>query len=213
MKGVFITLEGIEGSGKTTQVELLKRRLETLNYKVLATREPGGSRIAEIIRGILLDNNNREISPMTELLLYEAARAQHVDEVIRPALESGMIVISDRFVDSTTAYQGAGRSIDTETVHVLHRIATRDVWPDITIVLDVPVNEGLTRIGKCGKPDRIEQEPEAFHEKVRKSFIELSQKEPNRVKIIDGCRPPSVIAEEIFDLIGHLLRSDNLSSN
>lgn len=211
MKGVFITLEGIEGSGKTTQVQFLKSRLENLKYRVLATREPGGSRIAEIIRGILLDNNNREISPMTELLLYEAARAQHVDEVIRPALESGAVVISDRFVDSTTAYQGAGRSIDIETVQVLHRIATRDVWPDMTIVLDVPVKEGLGRIGKCGKPDRIEQEPESFHAKVRESFLELSQKEPNRVKIVDGCRSPLVIAEDIFDLIKPLLSPANLS--
>lgn len=198
MRGVFITLEGVEGAGKTTQAQLLKARLDGLGYPVVVTREPGGARIAEAIRALLLDSNNTDISPMTELLLYEAARAQHVDEVIRPALESGAVVISDRFADSTTAYQGAGRAIPSDVVHRLHRIATRGVWPDLTILLDVPIAEGLARAGRSGLRDRMEREPDVFHERVRQEFLRLAAEEPERVKVVDGSRAPDVVSEDVF---------------
>ncbi len=205
MKGLFITFEGIEGSGKSTQAKLLKERLERQSIPVLLTREPGGSRIAETIRQILLSEDNQDILPVTELLLYEAARAQHVDEIIRPALEKGVVVISDRFADSTTAYQGAGRSIDLETIELLHKIATRGIWPDVTVILDLPVNEGLERIKALGRLDRLEQEPESFHERVRQYFLSLANRERERARIVDGRRDPDVIAEEVWTVVKKFL--------
>ena len=150
MKGAFITLEGVEGCGKTTQMSMLRDRLEADGHRVLLTREPGGTPIAEAVRDILLDPANTALSPVAELLLYEAARAQHVAERIKPALDNGIIVICDRFADSTTAYQGAGRVLPLDTVLALHRVATGTVWPDLTIVLDIPAEAGLKRAAAAG---------------------------------------------------------------
>ena len=184
MPGIFITLEGIEGSGKSTQAKLLKDFLVGIGFTVVVTREPGGSPIGEKVRDILLDRSNREMEPMTELLLYEASRFQHVAEVIRPALEQGKVVICDRFFDASTAYQGYGRGIEIDTVNKLNLIATKGLKADLTIVLDLPVREGLRRIG--GQPDRIEGEEAEFHERVRQGYLKIAESEPERVKVVDA---------------------------
>ena len=202
MKGAFITLEGVEGCGKTTQVRLLRERLESQGRRVVCTREPGGTPIAEAIRGVLLDPRNTAMSPTAELLLYEAARAQHVDEFIQPNLQSGAIVLCDRFADSTTAYQGAGRSIEQETVLLLHRVATRGTWPDLTLVIDLPAEQGLARCARSQAKDRMEQEPLVFHEAVRSAFLQLAEREPERVKVVDG----RGTVEEVASKIGALVR-------
>jgi dTMP kinase len=205
MSGLFITFEGVEGSGKSTQLVRQAGRLRGLGYQVVATREPGGTPVSEAVRALLLDPENSDLSPMAELLLYEAARAQHVDERIRPALEAGAIVLSDRFADSTTAYQGAGRAIDPEHVARLHAMATRGVWPDLTLLFDLPVTEGLRRAGHTGKPDRIEREPVAFHERVRAGFLALARFEPDRIQIVDAAPPPDAVAAVADVMIDRLL--------
>jgi dTMP kinase len=183
-RGIFITLEGIEGSGKTTQVERLRELLLENGHEVLVTREPGGSPIGEKIRDILLDTSHKEMAPLTELLLYEASRCQHVYEVIRPALEAGKVVICDRFYDASTAYQGHARGIGIEKVKNLNLVATDGQKADLTIVLDLPVTDGLRRLGQ--NLDRIEGETVGFHERVRQGYLELAGSEPARVKVIDA---------------------------
>ncbi len=205
MRGLFITFEGVEGCGKTTQIERLRQHLEAQGHTVLMTREPGGTPIAEAIRELLLDPAHDALSPAAELLLYEAARAQHVDERIRPALESGTTVLCDRFADSTTAYQGAGRGLPREELEHLHRIATGDVWPDLTIVIDLPVEAGLARARARGRADRMEQQDVAFHERVRQGFLELAARNPERVRIIDGTQSIDEIAAAIRALLAGLL--------
>ena len=202
MKGLFITLEGIEGCGKSTQLRMLSEHLAARGFDVVTTREPGGTPTAEAVRAILLDPAHTALSSMAEALLYAAARAQHVDELIRPALEAGKIVLSDRFADSTTAYQGAGRDIPAETIRALHDLATRGTWPDLTIVLDLPAVEGLKRAASGGAPDRIEQEPLAFHERVREEFLRIARAEPDRVRVVDGSRSVEAVNQEIRDIVG-----------
>lgn len=198
---MFITFEGIEGCGKSTQVALLKARLESLGRRVVVTREPGGTRVSEAIRRILLDRSNAVLTPVTELLLYAAARAQHVDELIRPALASGAVVLSDRFADSTTAYQGAGRNLDRSVIEQLHRTATREVWPDLTLLLDLPVDLGLRRARQLGELDRIEAEPLSFHEAVREEFLRIAEQDPGRVKRIDATQNPEAVAEAVWAVV------------
>jgi dTMP kinase len=182
--GLFITLEGIEGCGKSTQVGLLRVHLAETGFEVVVTREPGGTFIGEKIRHILLDTTNAGMEPMTELLLYEASRSQHVEEKIRPAIEAGKCVISDRFYDASTAYQGFARGIGAPKVMDLNLVATGGKKPDLTIVLDLPVATGLRRLGQ--DLDRIEGETVEFHERVRKAYIEIAKIEPERVKIVDA---------------------------
>lgn len=191
MTGLFITFEGIEGCGKSTQIDLLKAFLEKKGSKAVLTREPGGTQIGEKIRGLLLDVGSKEMSPTTELLLYAAARAQHVAQVIRPAIQSGKIVLCDRYFDSTAAYQGAARTIDKAILKNLHHIATDNLVPDITFLLDCPVKTGFERIqNQRGKNqfDRLERESENFHEKVRDGYLKLAKKEPKRFCIIDAAQ-------------------------
>lgn len=197
MRGLFITFEGVEGCGKSTQIERLRLHLEACGQRVLMTREPGGTPIAEAIRDLLLDPSHHAMSPSAELLLYEAARAQHVDERIRPALESGVTVLCDRFADSTTAYQGAGRGLPLNALEYLHLIATGGVWPDLTFVIDLPVEIGLERARARGRADRMEQEALAFHERVRQGFLELARREPARIRVIDGTQSIDEIAAAI----------------
>ena len=197
MKGLFVTMEGVEGSGKSTQIALLKDYLQTKGRSVDVTREPGGTPIGEAVRTVLLDPANDAMDSMAELLLYEAARAQHVAQLIRPALDRGAIVICDRFSDSTTAYQGAGRGLSKEDMDRLHGLATRGLVPDLTILIDLPVAEGLSRAKRYRDGDRIELEPEEFHERVRQAFLRLAKDEPDRVKIVDGLLPMEKVAEEI----------------
>ncbi|MBN2311359.1 MAG: dTMP kinase [Candidatus Hydrogenedentes bacterium] len=207
MKGAFITIEGVEGCGKSTQVIGLKHYLESMDYVVEVTREPGGTSAGEAIRAVLLDSAQKDLSPTAELLLYAAARAQHVDQRIRPALEAGRIVLCDRFADSTTAYQGAGRAIDPADLEELHRLATRGVWPDLTIVIDLPVAQGLARAAQVHEPDRLEREPLAFHERVRQGFLQIAQREPGRVKVVDGSASIPDVAEAIQHLVDGFLDS------
>lgn len=205
--GVFITFEGVEGSGKSTQIERLRQYLGSMGYAVVVTREPGGTPIAEAIREVLLDPANSGMCPAAELLLYEAARAQHVDELIRPALEASKVVLCDRFADSTTAYQGAGRGLTPEILSRLHEIATGGMRPDLTVVIDVPAEVGLARARHAGAVDRIEAESIAFHERVREGFLGLAKAEPERVKVVDGNRTIEEVRAEIVGLVDALLRN------
>jgi dTMP kinase len=201
-RGLFITLEGIEGCGKTTQSKLLARWLKSLGCTVLLTREPGGPYISEKIRTILLDARHHEMHPLTELLLLEASRAQHVAEVIAPALERGLTVICDRFADSSTAYQGYGRRMDRDQVGRLNLIATRGLRPDLTVVVDVPVDVGFSRAAQRKRHfDRMESQEKAFHLRVRNGFRALAAGEPDRVKLLDGRFPPDVIQAAVRQLV------------
>jgi dTMP kinase len=199
-RGMFITFEGVEGCGKSTQIARLQQHLETRGHSVVVTREPGGTPIAEAIRALLLDPLNHAMSPVTELLLYEAARAQHVAERIRPALDNGFVVLCDRFADSTTAYQGAGRGLSPDVVGRLHDIATQGLHPDLTIVLDVPADVGLSRATQTGS-DRMELEALEFHERVRIEFLRLAKEEPARVIVIDGMQDVDAVADAIRALV------------
>lgn len=202
-RGMFITFEGIEGCGKSTQVDLLRKHLTALGHEVLVTREPGGCPIGEKVRDILLDPGNSGMTALTELLLYEASRAQHVADVIRPALEAGVTVISDRFYDASTAYQGHARGLGADTVIELNLVATGGLKPDLTIVLDLPASEGLRRLGR--DLDRIESEAIDFHEKVRNGYIELARKDPDRVKVVDSSGTIEETASEVVKIVEDLL--------
>jgi dTMP kinase len=197
--GLFVTLEGPEGSGKTTHARLLATWLAEAGYDVLTTREPGGTRIGDVVRTLLLDPVYAGIRPETEFLLFSAARAQIVGEVIRPHLGQGGIVVCDRFADSSLAYQGYGRRLDQETVHTITAFATGGLLPDLTFCLDLPVREGFRRKqdGGLGRPDRLEQERLEFHERVRQGYLALAKAEPNRWVIVDATRATSEIQEEI----------------
>jgi dTMP kinase len=202
-QGIFITLEGIEGSGKTTQVGLLKDLLTAHGFEVVVTREPGGSPIGEKIRRILLDTANASMEPLTELFLYEASRAQHVEEVIRPAIAAGKAVICDRFYDASTAYQGHARAIGAATVAGLNLVATGGLKPDLTIVLDLPVADGLKRLGR--NLDRIEGETAAFHEKVRRGYLDMAGAEPERVKVVDGSGSPEATFAKVRAIVENVI--------
>lgn len=188
----FITLEGIEGCGKTTQLQLLARRLENKGHKITVTREPGGCHIADQIRNILLDADNRAIVPLTELLLYAAARAQHVKEVIAPALEEGGIVLCDRFTDATIAYQGYGRKLDLDVINRLNELATAGIRPDLTILLDCKAATGLKRaISRINsttgaREERFELESLHFHNRVRDGYLGLAGQEPDRFVVVNA---------------------------
>jgi dTMP kinase len=201
--GIFITLEGIEGSGKTTQIELLKELLTANGFEVLLTREPGGSPIGEKIRHILLDTANAAMEPLTELFLYEASRTQHVEEVIGPALKAGKAVLCDRFYDASTAYQGYARGIGAASVADLNLVATGGQKPDLTIVLDLPVSDGLRRLGQS--LDRIEGEEATFHEKVRRGYLEIAKTEPARVKVVDASGSPEATFAKVKTIVENLL--------
>jgi len=183
--GVFITFEGGEGSGKSTQIGLLSRRLEACGVPVRRLREPGGTAVGEAVRAILLDPDHAGLDDTAEILLYEAARAQLVAEVIEPALEAGEVVLCDRFCDSTTAYQGYARGISLPRVAVLNRAATGGLSPERTIVLDIAPALGIARATSEGA-DRLEAEDLAFHERVRAGFLAIADVEPDRVRVVDA---------------------------
>ena len=212
MRGTFITFEGIEGCGKTTQIKLLAEQLGALGHEVVLTREPGGTQIGERVRAVLLDSSHAGMAPVAELLLYGAARNQHVREVIRPALERGAIVLCDRYADATTAYQGAARAIDPEIIQSVHRIATEGVWPDLTLLFDMPAESGLSRArarnredGTQGREDRFEQEALDFHERVRAGYLAIARAEPDRVSIIDATRGIEEIRRDILIRVEKIL--------
>lgn len=190
-RGFFITLEGPDGCGKTTQAGLAVRHLRARGLDVVHTREPGGTSFAENLRKILLDPRHAIFST-AELLLYEASRAQHTEEVIRPALKSGKIVFCERYTDATMAYQGYGRGLDLSAIRKLNAIATAGLLPDLTVVLDIPSREGLARLKKDrkrssdGKGDRMEREALSFHDRVRKGYYALASREPFRIKMVSA---------------------------
>ncbi|MCD6176629.1 MAG: dTMP kinase [Candidatus Cloacimonetes bacterium] len=199
-KGLFITFEGIEGCGKSTQARMLKEFLINEGKSVFLTREPGGPKIAEEIREMLLSVNNKEMLPQTEVLLYMASRSQHTGEWIIPELEKGNIVISDRYYDSTFAYQGAARKIDGKLIDTIRRYATFGLVPDLTFLVDLPEEIGLSRILKKDA-DRLEQESMKFHKRVRKGFLELAKKEPERFIILDGKKSINEIHHDVINII------------
>jgi len=205
-KGPFITLEGPDGSGKSTQSILLARYLEKKGYKVVRTREPGGTSIAESLRRIILNPKNR-ISKITEVLLYEAGRAQHTSELIIPALRKGKTVICERYTDATLAYQGYGRKLDIRMVKELNRIASYGLKPDLTLLLDLDVREGLNRIRKNsrGRMDRMERESIRFHERVRRGYLKIASREPGRVKLIKVKDTPEETHLEVVKAIKKLV--------
>ncbi len=202
----FITFEGSEGCGKSTQVRLLAARLTKAGVPLFLTREPGGTVIGEKIRHLLqFDPECSAMTPETELLLFEASRSQLVREKIEPALDRGMVVISDRFADSTTVYQGVARRLDQEMVSHLNTIAVGRCWPDLTFVLDIDVATArarmLRRVRPAGAPDRMEQEPPRFYEAVCAAYRELAAREPHRIQLLDGAQPISDLEEEVWRII------------
>lgn len=206
-KALFITFEGIDGSGKSTQVKLLRDFLENKGLKSYITREPGGTPLAEGIRNILLANETGDLSPFSELFLYLACRREHLDRIIMPKLLAGQIVISDRFVDSSVAYQGSGRGIDLAIVDKLNRLATDNNYPDITFLMDICPKKSFERVSaKREKPlDRLENEGVEFLEKIRKGYLWIAEQYPERVKVIDAELPIEVIFKKIEEHIETLL--------
>lgn len=186
MEGIFITIEGPDGSGKSTQIELLKKYLEEKGYDSVVTREPGGTAISEAIRKIILNPEYKEMSHMTELLLYAAARAQLVNQIIRPALQDGKAVICDRFVESSAVYQGIGRGLGVDTVYEVNNYALGDVKPKLTIFMDLDAEDGLKRKKQQTSLDRMEQEDLAFHMRVVEGYRKLAQLYPERIVTIDA---------------------------
>jgi dTMP kinase len=200
MAGLFISLEGIDGSGKSTQLALLEKRLRAEAIPFLVNREPGGVPIGQQIRKILLDPENQTLSPVTELLLYFANRAQNIDEQVRPALERGELVVSDRFTDSTLAYQGAARELGAETVKTLHGIACRGTEPVLTLY--IRVTPEVSRARRAGlSNDRLEAETTAFHQLVFDTYEKLALAEPQRIVTVDGDRPEAIVAEEVWRIV------------
>jgi len=196
-RGIFITMEGPDGSGKSTQIDLLKEYLESAGYDVLITREPGGNRISEAIREIILNSEYTEMSPVTEMMLYASARAQLIAEVIGPAIESGKAVISDRFVDSSLVYQGMARGLGVETVYEINKVAIGEYMPQLTIMLDLPAEVGISRKKDQKELDRMELESLEFHKKVAAGYREMAERFPERIKRIDATLP----IEEIYGII------------
>jgi dTMP kinase len=183
-RGVFLTFEGVEGSGKSTHIALLASYLQEKGYPVCLTREPGGTKIGERLRHLILDLQHSEMDPKTELFLYLASRAQHLAEVIRPALMEGKIVLCDRFTDATLAYQGYGRALKPAAIRPIANYAAQGVRPDLTFLLDVAVQEGLRRLHGRGLPNRLDAEAAHFHEAVRQGYLALARREPKRFRVI-----------------------------
>ena len=197
MKGKFITVEGIEGVGKTTNIDFIHQRLQAAGRDVVLTREPGGTPLAEAIRGLLLDSAYTGMDSTCELQLMFAARAEHLAKVVWPALDQGQWVLCDRFTDATYAYQGGGRGIDSGVIARLEELVQGDFRPDLTLLLDVPVEIGLARAGKRGALDRFEQEKVAFFERVRNAYLEMAQRSPGRYRVIDASLPLNDVQNQI----------------
>lgn len=210
----FVTFEGGDGTGKTTQLKALESYLSSCGKSCLVTREPGGTELGMMLRRVLLEAGGAAIAPSSELFLYLADRAQHVSEVIRPAVAAGKIVLCDRFTDSTLAYQGYGRGLDLAVLRQFNSIADDGTRPDLTLLFDCPIAVGLGRTAKrqaqsqAGAPleDRFEREKLEFHEKVRAGFLDLARQEPGRFRIIDAARPVAEVSLEIRGIIDEALR-------
>ncbi|MCL5037303.1 MAG: dTMP kinase [Chloroflexi bacterium] len=210
--GIFITFEGIEGCGKTTQSDMLYNYLIGQGYPAMFTREPGGTPVGEAVRKILADTKHKDMLPITETLLFSAARYQHVNQVIRPSLEEGMIIISDRFADATVAYQGFGRKVPMDLIRELNQVATWGVWPNLTVLLDIDPVLAFERLrGRLEQTsqdlDRIEQETVEFFRNVREGYLQLATDDPARIKTVEAAGDPDEVHQRILDLIRPHLRA------
>ena len=205
MRGIFITIEGPDGSGKTTALQQVVPRLQQeMNRKVVATREPGGSPIAEKIRSLILDPSHTDMDSRTEALLYAASRRQHLIEKVLPVLESGDVIFCDRFVDSSIAYQGYARGIGEEGIREINQFATEGIEPDVTLYIDVPAEVGIQRIHANldeREYNRLDQEKLAFHEKVRAGYLQLAKANPERIVVVDGTMSRESVAEACYHII------------
>ena len=207
MQGRFITVEGIEGVGKTTNMEFIHQQLLASGKDVVVTREPGGTLLGEAIRGLLLDPQYKGMDPDCELQLMFAARAEHLDKVIRPAIETGRWVLCDRFTDATYAYQGGGRGLDSDKIAVLEKLVQGDFRPDLTLLLDVPVEVGLARAGNRSAPDRFEQEKVEFFERVRQCYLDMARKHDGRYRVIDAGQPLAQVQEQLAVAMGTFMQA------
>lgn len=206
MAGIFITFEGPDGAGKTTQIKLLEQHLRQRGYNVLVTREPGGTPVGEEIRKILLNPNHQGMDALTEMYLYAASRAQHVRQVIKPALEKGMVVLCDRFVDSSIAYQGFGRGLGMDVVEAVNRYALDDIQPDLTLFFNIRPEEALARGRMRSKDiDRLESEELDFHRRVYQGFLTLQGKYDRRIKEVDATRNVEEVFKQVLELVEYLL--------
>lgn len=207
MKGLFITVEGGEGAGKSTQMQRIANWLSQRGRAVIQTREPGGTRLAETLRSILLDRENDGLSGLAELLLMFASRAQHLEELIRPTLARGDTVLCDRFTDATWAYQGGGRGLPGEQIAALEALVHGDLQPDLTLLLDLPAEEGLRRAAERGESDRFESESLLFFERVRSSYLERAGSQPKRFAVIDAAPDVDTVWREIETVLAARLGS------
>jgi dTMP kinase len=207
MAGLFITVEGSDGAGKTTQIEKLKDYLSSKGYDIILCREPGGTAISESIRSIILNKEFTEMSYMTELLLYASARSQLVDQVIKPALKENKIVICDRFVDSSAVYQGIARGLGVELVYEVNQYAIGETFPDVTILLDISGQTGIKRKKNQGELDRMELEAAEFHEKVSNGYRALADRYSDRIKKIDATQSIEEIHDQILEIVEKVLDS------
>ncbi|HNZ16322.1 MAG TPA: dTMP kinase [Anaerolineaceae bacterium] len=198
---MFITLEGPEGSGKSTQIKRLAERLQALGYPVITTREPGGTPIGDQIRQVLVRMENQELHPRTEILLFLAARAQLVEQVVKPALRDGKIILCDRYGDSTLAYQGYGHGLDLEKLRQMLAFATDQLKPDLTILLDLDVRTGLLRKKAEDEWNRLDAYEVLFHERVREGYLKLAREEPERWRIVDAAQGIDTVQEDLFQLV------------
>ena len=211
--GWFITFEGVDGCGKTTQMRKLAGRLRAAGRRVLETVEPGGTRIGDLIRRILLDSANQELCPMAELLLYFASRAQNIEELILPALQRGEIVLSDRFTDSSVVYQGVGRGLGEEAVIQLERMACRGLKPDLTLLIDIDLETSLARTRArwlSEAESRMDQQAEEFHQRVREAYLRLAAREPRRFRLIDGRPQAEEVARAVWQAVEPLLKEGDV---
>jgi len=207
-RGTFIAFEGVEGAGKGTQVRLAREFLEAEGHDVMVTREPGGTSLGERLRDTLLEREHESVDARAEALLFAASRAQHVSRVIRPALEEGKVVLCDRYLDSSLAYQGAGRGLGEQDVLSLNVWATQGLFPDLVMLLHIEPDQGLSRIGE--EQDRIESEDESFHAKVADAFLKIAEDHPERFRVIDASGPPDVVHQRVREELQRFFQRDEV---
>ena len=209
-RGLFVTFEGIDGSGKSTQMQLCAKALEAMDYSVLLTRNPGGTEFGQEVRQILL-HYPKTVYPTSELLLFIADRAQHMDEVIFPALAQGQIILCDRHIDSTVAYQGYGRGLPLSTIYTLNEIAIQTKKPDITLLFDGPPDVLAERVTQRGQTDRLETEHRDFHTRVRRGYLALAESEPERIQVFNALETPNTLHQQVMQLLNVKLAQWTLS--
>jgi thymidylate kinase len=208
LRGKLITFEGVDGSGKTLQLQMVADYLAGRQVDFITTREPGGTALGRRIRDAILDPESSGVEPLAELLLYAADRAQHVRKVIHPSLARGAVVLSDRFFDATTAFQGYGRKFDLELIAHLNELATGGIKPDLTLIFDLEVDDALSRVkhrSHVTNPDRLDSEPREFHESVRKGYLEIAAREPDRIVVIEAGSTPKIVFEQVIATVDRLL--------